>query len=885
MTLGEFAARLKGAVGLGRSDRDLDEELAFHREQLERRHRAAGLDAAEARRRAALALGGAAQIGDAWRDQRGLPLVDALAQDTRYALRIFRHTPGFTLAALLTLALGIGANTAIFSVVDAVVLRPLPYVDPDRLVTVGDRDPDGSSSNVGFATVVDWRARARTFESFAVMTLWRPTLLTGTDAERLEGARVSWNYFDVLGARPLIGRTFVPGDDRPEDWFSVVLSESLWRRRFGADPGVIGRTVMFNDRPHRVLGVMPASFQPLDAEQYYRARPEVWAALGYSATNSAAAGTCRSCQHLHAVGRLRPGVTLRVATAEMNTIRAELRRAHPADYESGSIAIVPLADALTGGARGALFVLLGAVASVLLIACANVASLQLARGQTRQREMVLRSALGAGRARVLRQLLTESLLLAFGGAAAGIVLAEVAVRVLVAFAPVSLPRLDQVAVDGRVLAFTAIATLAAGMIFGLVPALKGAAAGGEQTLVVDLRGTVAGRSRARTLLIVGDFALALVLLAGAGVMLRTVAAIAHANPGFRADGVATLQFSLNGTYPTDDAAVAVQRIILDKLRAIPGVGAVALAGLIPFEGGKDCWGFHARGRLQPNPANDPCVDRYSFTGDYLRTMGIPLLAGRTFTEFDDASAARVILISQATAKLIWGDADPLGAQVRIGSATEGRWRTVVGIVGDVHHDDLTVPPAPAMYTPEAQITSVYLTAVIGARDGDAAALVPSARAAIHEVNPRVPIYGVAPLTALVDRSAAERRFVMRLVVAFAAIALVLAAVGLYGVVSYAVSERAREVGVRLALGARTVDVVRLVLGGGLVIAGVGVVGGLTIAMLATRWLGSLVFGVSPTDALTLTLAAALLLLVALLAHAVPLRRALRIDPASALRAE
>jgi predicted permease len=403
---------------------------------------------------------------------------------------------------------------------------------------------------------------------------------------------------------------------------------------------------------------------------------------------------------------------------------------------------------------------------------------------------------------------------------------------------------------------------------------------------MNLRGTVPGRSRARTALIVLDFALALVLLAGAGLMLRTVAAMTRTNPGFRSGGALTLQFSLVGRgFPDEASLIAFEDAALEKLRALPGVDAAALAGQVPFGGVQDCWGFHARGRMQRNTADDPCVDRYPITGGYLRALGIPLLAGRAITSEDTATSAPVILVSQATAKLVWGAADPIGAQVRIGDARKGAWRTVVGVVADVHHDDLTVAPAPAMYTPEPQIPSAYLTAVIHARDGDATALARPARAAIRDLNASVPIYAVEPLSALVAKSAAERVFVTRLLVGFAIVALVLAAVGLYGVVSYTVGERAREVGLRVALGARPGNVIRLVLGGGLSIVALGIAAGVSIALVATRLLGSLVFGVSPTDSLTLFGAAALLVGVSLVAHVVPLRRALRIDPASALRAE
>ena len=887
MTARERIARLKGALGLGRRERDLEEELAFHREMLEARHRARGRDAASARRAARLDLGGAAQIADAWRDQRSLPFVDALRQDVRYGVRMLRRAPGFSATAILTLALGIGANTAIFTIVDTVLLRPLPYADPDRLVTVGDRNPDGSSANAGFQTMNAWRDRSRTLEEFAAMRPWTPTIVAGAEAERIQAVRVSWNYFDLLGIRPLIGRTFMPDDDGVNEWPPyAILSESLWRR-FGADPSMVGRTVSLNDRAYRIVGVMPASFEPLDSEKFYGARAQLWAPLGsYMKGSTPASGNCRGCEHLNVFARVRPGATIAGARSEMDAIREQLRRENSDRYATGSIAVVPLRYALTRDIRPTLLVLLGAVVFVLLIACANVASLLLARSVTRQRELTLRAALGAGRARLVRQLLTESLLLAGVGGATGVFVASIGVRALAALAPAALPRLDRAAVDSRVLAFTALVTVLTSAACGLLPAWRSVDRGRGRPLTLETRGAVGHRSRARSLLVVADLTLALVLLAGAGLMLRTVFALTRANPGFTADGVLSLRFALTGhAYPSDEAMIAFEQRVLDRMQALPAVEAVAVAGRVPFGGVDGCWGFHAQGRTQPNPADDPCVERYSFAGDYFRVLNIPVIAGRTFTAEDNASGRRVILVSASTARLVWGSANPIGAQVRIGSATAGAWRTVVGIVGDVHHSDLTTTPAPAMYTPETQITSAYLTLVARARNGDAAALAPDARAVLRALDPIVPVYAVAPLSSLVRQSAAQRVFVTRVLSAFAVAAVLLAAVGLYGLVAYSVAERTREVGVRVALGATRADVVRLVLASGVWIVCTGITAGLAAAAAGARFLTTLIFGVSPLDPLTMASAAVLLTTVALAAHWIPIRRALRIDPASALRAE
>ena len=884
MTLRELVWRAAAAVrltGTAARERELAQELRFHQEMLEARHRANGLDALEARRAARLELGGHAQIAEGWRDQRSLPAIETLWQDVRYGLRTLRRTPGFTAAALLTLALGIGANTAIFTIVDAVLLKSLPYPSADRLVTIGDRTADGFSSNVGFTTMVDWRERSHSFDQLALLRSWQPTLVVNGEAERLEAVRVSWNYFDMLGVRPALGRTFTEAEDHAQTWRVLLLSDRLWRRRFDSDPSIVGRTITMNDRQYRVIGVMPASFEPLNERQFFSVEAEIWAPIGYELNGDS---SCRSCRHLRGFGRLKPGVAMSQATAEMNTIRAQMRREHPQDYDEGSIAIVPLQDALTGGVRSALLVLLAAVGFVLLIACANVANLLLARSVTRQRELTLRTLLGAGRLRIVRQLLTESLMLSVTGAALGVMFAWIAADGLGALAPVSLPRIGHAAIDARVLIFTAVIAVLTGVLFGLVPAWR-SASGSQRTLAIDSRTSVGGGSRARSALVVADIVLALVLLAGAGLMMRTVASLTRTSPGFNPDGILTMAFSLVGqAYAEDPAVVAFQDRTLEKVRALPGVTQVALTDQVPFGGNYDCRGFHVKGRMKPNPVDDPCIERYGTTPDYARVMGIPLLRGRFITAEDTISSQPVIVVSEATARLVWGDADPIGAEVRAGNATQGAWRTVVGVVGDVHHADVTQPVTAAFYTPQTQLTDSYLVAVVRTA-GDPATLAAPVRQALQELDPSVPVYDVATLPSLVEKASGQRRFVMQLLAGFAIVAVLLAAIGLYGVVSYGVVQRTREVGLRVALGAQRRDVLALVLASGLRLVLAGVVAGLAAAFGATRMLGTLVFGVSPVDPATFAAASATLVAVALLAHWLPVRRALRIDPASALRAE
>jgi predicted permease len=877
--LREWTARVAGLVRRRRAD-DLGDELAFHRHMAEEQYRREGHTGEESRRLAAVKLGGTTQIREAYEEQRRIPFVDMLAQDLRYGLRMLRRTPGFTIAAVLTLGIGIGANTAIFTVVDAVLLRPLPYPHPDRLMAVADRGADGVPTSVGFSTVMDWKARSRTFEQFSLMRSWQPTLVVNGEAERLPAVRVSWNYFDMMGVRPALGRTFTADEDRPDHWRVLMLSDGVWRRRFGADPTVIGRAVVMNDREYRIVGVMPPTFEPLDAARFY-APAELWAPIGYDLTTRDA---CRGCQHLRAFGRLAPGVSVADAAAEMNAIREQLRREYPNEYDAGTMAVLPLQDAITGRVRPALQILLAAVGFVLLIACANVANLLLARSLTRHRELALRTILGAARRRIVRQLLTESLLLSTLGAAVGVGLAAVLINALAGLAPVSLPRIETIAVDRRVLAFTGLLTILTSVLFGLLPAWRSAGAGLQNALAVDGRSSIGGSSRARALLVVADLALALVLLAGAGLMLRTVGALSNANPGFDPRGVLTLQFSLVGkAYAEDPAVVAFQQRFLERVRGLAGVQAAALAGQIPFGGNGDCRGFHAKGRMKPNTVDDPCIERYGVTPDYLRVMGLPLKAGRFFTDADATSSQPVLVISESTAKQVWGAENPIGSQVRVGAAERGDWRTVIGVVADANHDDVTAPPLAAMFTPQTQMADSYLVAVIKAESAQGDSLVTAVRGVLHDLDPSVPVYDVATLEALVSAAAGQRVFVMRLLAGFAVVAVLLAAIGLYGVVSYGVSQRRREVGVRVALGAQPKDVLRLVLSSGLALVAAGIVTGLVAAALATRFLDALVFGVSPTDPVTFIAAAAVLMVVALAAHWVPIRRALRVDPAIALR--
>lgn len=806
-------------------------------------------------------------------------MLDALRQDLRYAIRGFARTPGFTAAVVTTLALGIGINTALFTVLDAVLLRPLPYPQSERLVTLGDATPEGLSSNVGFTTAADWRERTRSFEHIALMRAWQPTLMVDGEAERLPAVRVSWNYFAMMGVHPALGSDFTADDDRPDHWRVVLLSDRLWRRRFNADPSIVDRVITMNDRTFRVAGVLPPEFEPLDAARYY-VPAEIWAPIGYDV---AMRDACRSCRHLRAFGRLKPDVSFAAASAEMNALREQLRREHPNDYETGSIAIVPLREAIAGHTRSALLILMTGVAVVLLIACANTASLLLARSLTRRREIALRAALGAGRFRIVCQLLTESLLLSLAGAALGVGLAALTVKGLAAVAPISLPRIDHVSVDARVLAFSALVGAVTTLLCGLVPAWYSARIGSTARLD-DSRTLGRGVSGGRSALVVATLAVALVLLASAGLMLRTVAAITRQSPGFDPSRVFTLQFSLIGKAYADNAAVvAFQNQFLESVRALPEVADAALAGQIPFGGDFDCWGFHGKGRMKTNPIDDPCIQRYSTTPDYLRVMGIPLRAGRFFEEQDLATTQPLIVISETTARAVWGHDNPIGSEVRLGDADRGPWRTVIGIVADSHHESVTAPLTAAFYTPQTQQTDSFLVAAIKLKESASSDPLPKIKTILRALDPSIPTYAIASLDDLVSKAAAQQLFVMRLLTAFGCLALLLAAVGLHGAVSHIVVHRTRELGVRRALGASGANVAALVLTHGTRLLVGGVLIGLGSIVMVTRYLRSLIYGVTPLDPLTLAGAVAVLAAVAISAHWLPVQRALRVDPAVTLR--
>ena len=818
--------------------------------------------------------------------------METLWQDLKYALRVMTKNPGFTAVVALTLALGIGANTAIFTVVNSVLLRPLPSPHAERLVALWEQNKDGQPENATFATFTDWKNRSRTLENISVMSYWTATLVGGNHPERVEGLRVTSDFFRILGVKPALGRIFLPEEDQTGNHHVAMLSFALWQRHFSSDPSVVGKQIPINGVSYLVTGVLPPDFESVFSLNSYKPA-EIWASLGYNSTQPWA---CRTCHHLRAIALVKANVTLDQVRSEMNSISNSLLLEYPKEYSAAGVIVTPLQEEIVGKVRPALLALLGAVGFVLLIACANVASLLLGMAAKRAREIAIRAALGCSRARLVRQLLTESVLLALLGGTAGLAVAIWGIDFLISLAPSNLPRLDQIHLDAHVLGYTLGLCLLTGMIFGMAPALQVFRLDANAALKEGGR-QVAGVERhvLRGALVVSDVALAIVLLAGAGLLLRSVGRLLDVDPGFDARHLLTMEFNItSGPYREDvpckeGPCRAVQNFYqqtLERIQAIPGVESAATVSQLPLGGNMDMYGMHVEGKVAPNPEDDPSADRYGISLDYLRTMRIPVLRGRSFNQQDGPDSPPAVLINQTFARRIWGSEDPLGKRIQMGGfgPTGGPLRTVVGIVGDVRHAGLDAPRTMQIYLPQSQWLDSDVTLVVRA-SGDAAALAGSVRNAAWSVDRNQPITNLATMGQVVAKSMGERRFTMLLFTVFAVIALALAAIGLYGVLAYSVSRRTNEIGLRIAIGAQRKDIFRLVVGQGLFLTALGIAIGVAAALGLTRFLASQLFGVTPTDPVTFAGVPALLAAVALLACYLPARRATRVDPMVALRYE
>jgi len=803
-----------------------------------------------------------------------------LAQDVKYGLRMLAKSPGFTLVAVLALALGIGANTAIFSVVNAVLLRPLPYQDPDQLVFISEHTEQVPDMSVSYLNFLDWQRQNQVFSSIAAFQ-GQNFNLTGVDRpERLSGWNVSQSFFATLGVKPFLGRDFLFDEDQPGGRPVVVVTYGFWQRRFGGDPGLVGKPLTLNGRSYTVAGILPASFKFAEVS----GAADVYASLGLNAGQMKNRGNHPG---IYVVARRKPGVSLEQARAQMLTIAQRLAQQYPSTNTGNSVVVVSMREELVEDVRAALLVLLGAVGLVLLIACVNVANLLLARAASREKEIAIRMALGARRLRILRQLLTESILLAAAGGGLGLLLGSWGIAGLTTLIPGDFRDVVTVSIDRWVLGFTLGVSLLTGLVFGLMPALRASRSDVNDSLKEGGR-TSAGAShqRFRSVLVASEVALALLLLASAGLMLRSISRLLAVDPGFNTDNVLTLRVALpEAKYTKDAQVVAFYKQVLERVRALPGVTSASVARPLPLT--DDGWqtDFYPEGRPIPPPGQIPNSDFHMIDPDYLRVMGIPLIKGRAFTEADDDKALPVVLINATMAQRYWPGEDPIGKRIHLdGRNMAGYWATVVGIVGDTKQYGLERKSKTEFYLPYLQRSVPSMELVVRTAT-DPLGLVNAVRSSVEAVDPDQPVYAVRTMGQYLAESVASRRTTMLLLGVFAGLALILAAVGIYGVMAYSVAQRTHEIGVRMALGAERGDVLKLVVRSGLKLALAGVAVGLVASVGLTRLMSSLLFGVRPTDPLTLGGVALLLTAVALLASYIPARRATRVDPTVALRYE
>jgi putative ABC transport system permease protein len=813
--------------------------------------------------------------------------MQSLLNDLRYGARTLLKKPGFTVVAVLTLALGIGANTAIFSVINAVLLRPLPFREPGRIVSVANVDlKEGGDPFVSsWPDFNDWRAQNQSFEKLAAFNPRDLNLAGAGEPLRLRGAMVTSELFPLLGASPQLGRGFTAEEDRPGA-HAVILGQDFWRRHFNADPRAVGRTLDINGLSYEVVGVMPAGFEfPYSAEPV-----ELWVNAGIDGEGRAPLMAQRGNHNLSVVGRLKPGVPLAQAQSEMARIAEDLAKQYPDTNTGFGARVTPYLESLVGDLRFALLLLLGAVGCVLLIACANVANLLLARGAARQREVAVRAALGASRWRVVRQLLTESVLLAACGGAAGLLLARWGTDSLMAFVPQSLPRAARPEVDAGVFGFTLLVSLLTGVLFGLMPAWQAAKVDLTEALKEGGRsGDGARGKRLRGALIVAQVAVALVLLVCAGLLVNSFWRLQRVEPGFDPHNVLTFSVSLQGArYDQPQARENFYQQLLARVSALPGVTSASASTVIPLSGSNSDAGFAVEG-VPTDPAQPyPNITYLRVVRpDYFRTMNIPLREGRDFDEHDTLRSAPVVIVNETLARKYFPNQNPLGRHINPAFGVDERgilWREIVGVVGDVRHASLREESGPEAYVVQAQ-APWRTTNVVARTSGDPRALIPAVRREVGALDPTLPVYAAKPLEDYLATSLARPRFGAVLLAVFAVVALALTLLGLYGVMSYTVAQRTREIGVRIALGARPRDVMRLVIRQGAILTLLGIVIGAAAAFAATRLIKSFLFEVSADDGLTFAVIAGLLAAVALLACYVPARRATKVDPMVALRYE
>lgn len=883
-----FRSWTRAMLQRGRTEREMDDEMRFHIEAHAADLVSRGIPQPDAIRQARLEFGWMEVTKDECRDAVGVSFLEILMQDARHGVRTLLRAPGFTVITVVVLALGIGANTAIFSVVDAVLLRPLAYRDSGRLVTIL---MDGSDP-VSVANYIDWRDQSHSFAAMGAADYWSPNLTGVESPEHIAGLKVTHDLFPMLGIQPMLGRLFVEGEDKDGADHEVILSYRLWQRRFSGDPNVLGKPIVLDGNGYVVVGVMPQGFQ---FAPFWATHAELWVPNAFGARLHNRGGNS-----LRIFARLKEGVRLAQARAEMSGIAGRLEEQYPGTNRN--VVVTPLKEKVVGQIETPLLVLLGAVAFVLLITCANIAHMLLARAAVRQKEVAVRAALGARRGRIIRQFLTESLLLGGLGGAAGLGLAVLATHALIAMSPANIPRVQTVTIDLRAALFLFSATILTSVGFGLAPALQASAVNVNDTLKESGRGNSEGirRNRLRSLLVISEFALAVMLLIGAGLMIRTFAALQAVDAGFNPHNVVSMVVSVAGSKEEDPARRAIfYHQLIERVRSLPGVQAAGATNHLPLAGDMWGWPFAIEGRPKPRPGESPRGVYRLVTPGYFATMRLPLIRGRDVSVEDGVTASGVVIINQRAANQYWPGEDPIGKRISFDddNANPRTWLTIIGIAKDAKQDDWAATPFPEVYLAafqnhdlmgdsgsEAAKHSSYIT-LVARTESDPAAVAPAMKEAAWSFDRNLAISQVVTMDGVVADANAQPQFEMRLLAIFAAVALVLAAVGIYGVISYSASRRTHEIGVRMSLGATRGDVLLLVVRQGMWLALTGSSIGVVGALLLSRLMTKLLYGVKPTDPATFVAVSTGLGLVAMLACYIPARRAMRIDPVAALRCD
>ena len=860
-------------------DRDMDQEMAFHLDAIKQEYIRGGMSAAAAEQAARRRFGGVLQLKEEGHDIRASRVIENLLRDTRHMARGLSKNPIFAITVVLTLALGIGGNTAIFSVVDQVLLRPLPYPRGEELVMMYEQLPLAGfagrplENSVSPANWMDWQRDNSTFQS---MASWRTATYTMTgvgEPLRLNAVIASWEFYPLLGVQPLLGRTPNEADDQPNAPNAAMLSHRLWQQRFGSDPNVVGRTFTLSDRPVQIIGVMPRDFQ------FVYPDTDLW---GAQRLNRAQAWRETSGRFVKVIGRRKPGVTLEAARADIDTIAARLATMYEFNKNS-TVLILPLREVLTGEVRSTLFALYASVAVLLAIGCVNVANLLLARASSRRRELALRTSLGAGRAAIVRQLLIESLLLSLTGGVLGVLLARWSLAALTAVAPAGLLNVSELVVDRRILLYALAVSTATGLIVGLIPAVLAA----RQSLIGSLRAGATNLTqspRLRQLLLVGQVAMTVILLCGAGLLLRTLMALDRTDSGFDRRNVVTMEVGLPGARYTPERRVAFFREATEALRALPGVEAVAGANSLPVVGSpRGGTIFHRLGTPEVPPSEQSIATIRVVLPGYFRTLRIPLLRGREFTDTDATNPTPGFVVNEAFVRAFLADVDPLSASLTVWMQDKNPYAPVIGVVGDVSEGSLRRPAEPTIFYSHNQLTETLMTLLV--RASNPSVSVRPAVAAIHHLDPNLAVSKVQTIDEAISTSVARERLSAIISSAFALSGLLLVSLGLYGLLAYLVTERTKEIGIRIALGAHAARVRRSVIGGGLRLVLVGAAIGTIASLLLLRFLGPMLFGVTPNDFATYAVVLTLVIAVAAVAAYVPARRASRVEPLTALRQE